>query len=353
MAQAANDDRHGTAIRTTGIGSMPGGDPDEATRVIVGELAVPHVAELPGRGPGADLLGRSLALVRQVTGEFAAETTPSGWRLAGGRTGGDEGRQMRRGAGWLAEDVDRLEQHLQGFDGLVKVQVAGPWTLAAGLESVRGTRLLADAGACADLTAALGQAVAEHVSRVSRAVPGARVVAQLDEPSLPLVLAGRIRTASGRGAVRVPEAPELSAALASVVGAATGAGAELVIAHCCASTVPFALLRGAGVAAVSVDLTRLGERADPDLGAWWDAGGLVLLGVAPSLDPDAAALHGLPEALARQVDALWRRIGFSAGDVLERTWLTPTCGLAGASPGWARSVGGVLRQAAGLLESAA
>ncbi|HEX6886594.1 MAG TPA: methionine synthase [Candidatus Nanopelagicales bacterium] len=353
MAQASDDDRHGTAIRTTGIGSMPGRDAEEATRIVVGELVVPHVAELPARGPGADLLGRSLALVRRATGEFAAETTPSGWRLAGGRTGGDEGRQMRRGAGWLGEDVDRLAQHLQGFDGVVKVQVAGPWTLAAGLESARGTRLLADPGACADLAAALAHAVAEHVAAVARAVPGARVVAQLDEPTLPLVLAGRVRTASGRGAVRVPGAPELSAALAGVVGAARGAGAELVIAHCCARTVPFALLRGAGVAAVSVDLTILGDRADEDLGAWWDAGGQVLLGVAPSLDPDAAALPGLPDALARQVDALWRRIGFGAADVAERTWLTPTCGLAGASPGWARSVGGVLRQAAGMLESAA
>ena len=118
---------------------------------MAGELDIPHLVELPARGPGGDMIGRTLALVSSATGEFAAETTPDGWRLAGGRSGGDLGRQMRRGVSWLAEDVDRMELELAGFTGRVKVQVTGPWTLAAGVEAVRGTRLVADAGACADL----------------------------------------------------------------------------------------------------------------------------------------------------------------------------------------------------------
>ena len=40
----------------TGIGSMPGTDPMEAARIVVGELPdFPHLAELPARGPGADI----------------------------------------------------------------------------------------------------------------------------------------------------------------------------------------------------------------------------------------------------------------------------------------------------------
>jgi L-serine deaminase len=77
-----------------------------------------------------------------------------------------------------------------------------------------------------------------------------------------------------------------------------------------------------------------------------------MLGVAPSLDPPAAAQRALPEAMARAVAALWDRIGFSGEQVGGRTWLTPTCGLAGASPGWSRAVGGSLAAAARLLASA-
>ncbi|MDT4918875.1 MAG: hypothetical protein QOH89_3575, partial [Pseudonocardiales bacterium] len=35
----------------TGIGSLPGTDPDEAARLVVGELPeLPHLPELPDRG---------------------------------------------------------------------------------------------------------------------------------------------------------------------------------------------------------------------------------------------------------------------------------------------------------------
>lgn len=331
---------------------MPGTDPVEAARIVAGEFDVPHLPELPARGPGADLLGRTLALVRSATGEFAAETTPTGWRLAGGRGGAAPGRAMRRGAAWLAEDADRFEEELAGFAGTVKLQVAGPWTLAAGLESPRGTRVLADAGACAELAEALGDATREHVIGLRRRIPGAAVVVQLDEPTLPAVEAGRIRTASGRGALRVPELAELAAAVTRVADGARRGGAGRVAVHCCAAGVPFEVLTRAGVEVVGLDLAAVGVSADEALGAWWDRGGLVVLGVASSVDPPAASLRDMPESLARSVQGVWGRIGFSAAEVAERTWLSPGCGLAGASPGWARGVGGQLRRAARLLQSA-
>jgi methionine synthase II (cobalamin-independent) len=336
-----------STVTVTGVGSMPGMDSAEAARIVAGELDIPHLVELPARGPGGDMLGRTLALVSSATGEFAAETTPDGWRLAGGRAGGDLGRQMRRGVSWLAEDVDRIELELAGFTGRVKVQVTGPWTLAAGVEAVRGTRLVADAGACADLAAALSEAVSEHVTMVGRRIPGAQVVFQVDEPALPIVIAGHIRTPSGRGALRVPQIPELVAGLGVVVDAATRAGAVVTVAHCCDREVPFDVLRRAGFEAVAVDTELLGQSGDEALGAWWDAGGVVVLGAVPSLD--APRLR--PEEVARRVASLWSRIGFGIAEVGQRTWLSPTCGLAGASPTWAREVGGLMRGAARLLES--
>ncbi len=332
---------------TTGVGSMPGTDPAESARIVAGELDVPHVPELPARGPGSDMIGRTLGIVVATTGEFAGETTPTGWRLPAGRAGGEIGRQMRRAQSWLAEDLDMLAEQLVGFQGTVKVQVAGPWTLAASVESARGVRLVADAGHCAELAVALGESLAAHLADVSRRVPGAALVVQLDEPLLPVVMAGRVRPPAGRGALRRPDVAELTARLGASVAAATAAGAR-VAAHCCAGSVPFGVLRRAGIGMLSVDVGALGTGADEHLGAWWDAGGEVLLGVAPSVDDPRVS----PERLARVVSGMWHRIGFGVGDVGSRTWLTPACGLAGASPAYARAVGGVLGRAAALLDSA-
>ena len=43
---------------------MPGTDPAEALAVVLGELPdLPHLPELPARGVGADLTGRTAALL--------------------------------------------------------------------------------------------------------------------------------------------------------------------------------------------------------------------------------------------------------------------------------------------------
>ncbi|MFZ8925211.1 MAG: methionine synthase, partial [Candidatus Nanopelagicales bacterium] len=92
----------------TGIGSLPGTDSQEWSRTIAGELPdFPHIPELPARGPGADLIGRTMALLADVAPDLAVETTPVGWRLADA-----PGRVMSRARSWLAEDLDGVEQAL-------------------------------------------------------------------------------------------------------------------------------------------------------------------------------------------------------------------------------------------------
>ncbi len=62
----------------TGIGSLPGTDPAEALRTVLGELPdLPHLPELPARGPGADMIGRTAALLV----DLFVDLTPAGWRL--------------------------------------------------------------------------------------------------------------------------------------------------------------------------------------------------------------------------------------------------------------------------------
>ena len=72
---------------------------------------------------------------------------------------------------------------LQGYEGPLKIQLCGPWTLAGDRSSCRsGRRALADPGAVRDLAQALAEAAAGHVAELAKRVPGARVLLQVDEP---------------------------------------------------------------------------------------------------------------------------------------------------------------------------
>src|SRR5258706_431863 len=179
------------AQSASGVGSMPGPNPDEAAAVILGELpTLPFLPELPARGPGADLVGRTSALLV----DLPVETTAAGWRLAERR-----GRDLRRAVGMLEADLDAIEAAAAGYRGAFKIQLCGPWTLAASLELTRSIEpALADAGAVADLTASLAEGVTAHVADVRRRLPGTALLVQFDEPALPGVLAGSVPTASGR-----------------------------------------------------------------------------------------------------------------------------------------------------------
>jgi methionine synthase II (cobalamin-independent) len=297
---------------------------------------LPHLPELPARGPGADMIGRTAA---QLSG-LGIDRTPSGWRLVD-RPGLDQRDARER----LTADLDALLPVAgPGYDGPLKVQLAGPWTLAASLELPRGGRALRDRGAVRDLIASLAETAIEHLGEVQRRVPGAQLVLQLDEPSLPAVMAGRIRTESGFGALRAIEPTEVLPALRSVIDAA---GVPVVL-HCCAADPPIGLLREAGAAAVSFDAT-LGPTDHDAIGELVDGGGIVWLGVLPSLGP---GVPPSPRDVADPVRRLWRELGFDPDLLPSAVSLTPTCGLAGASPGWAHSAYRLIRQAARVLTEA-
>src|SRR4051794_25464190 len=114
----------------TGIGSMPGEDIDAALGVVADALPdLPHLPELPARGAGSDMIGRTAG---QLV-DLHIDLQPAGWRLVP-RPGLDEMRARDR----LDRDLDALVPALPGYDGEFKVQLAGPWTLAATLELPRG-----------------------------------------------------------------------------------------------------------------------------------------------------------------------------------------------------------------------
>jgi methionine synthase II (cobalamin-independent) len=313
---------------------MPGTDPVEAVRVVLDELPdLPYLPELPGRGPGADMIGRTAALLPGLP----VETTPAGWRLAR-----RPGRDLRRAHDLLERDLDALEEATVGYQGPLKVQACGPWTLAASLElPASQDAALADHGATADLTASLAEGLGEHVAEVRRRVPGATVLVQLDEPRLPAVLAGAVPTASGwRRFAPVEDGPAADA-LRTVLAAVPGFG----LVHCCAAPAPFGIIQQAGAHAVYVDLDLLRGAQQDALAEAVEAGTGIFAG---AVQPSNSARVEARDLATRIID-LWRRLGLPLDQCSRQIVIAPACGLAGASPDQAIAVLAACREAAKIL----
>jgi len=332
---------------------MPGTDPAEAMRVVAGELPdFPHLPELPDRGPGADLTGRTAALLVEIP----VEVTPRGWRLAE-----RPGRDLVRARTMLSSDLDAMEEVLDGFRGTLKIQVCGPWTLAATLELTRTMNVaIADPGAVADLTASLAEGVAAHVSELTKRVPGARLVVQLDEPALSAVAGGEVPTASGLSRLAPVEADVLRERLAQVI-ASTG---KYTVVHSCSTAVPFGIIRAAGAGALSFDLSQLRRGEEDAVAEAAEAGMGLLTGVVPAVpapDPETGRPadrrgptgpgDGSAEArqAAERVIRLWTRLGLPLDTCPEQAVITPACGLVGASPDQARAALTRCREAGSML----
>lgn len=311
----------------TGIGSLPGTDPVDAIALVFGELPdLPHLPELPARGAGADMIGRSAALLV----DLPVELVVSGWRMAA-----HAGRDLRRSRDFLARGLDALEDRAAGYSGPLKLQAAGPWTLAADLELAGGHKVVSDAGAVRDLGASLAEGLRVHLADVAARVPGASLVLQLDEPSLPAVLGGRVPTPSGYGTVRSIDAAVVEQLLGAVLSVAPAGGR---VVHCCAPDVPIALLRSAGADAIALDASLLDRGHYDTLGETVDGGTSLWLGVLPGTDEPIS----LDRARAT-IDRLWSELGFAPESLAGAVVPTPVCGLAGASPDYVRRALAVLR----------
>ena len=314
----------------TGVGSLPGTDLAEASRVVVGLLPdLPFLPELPARGAAADLAGRGTAFLAGLY----VDVQPSGWRVTPRPS-----RDGQRARDLLSYDLDALELACDGHaPPLLKVQATGPWTLASLLELHRGAKVLSDHGAVADLAASLAEGLRDHLADLQRRLPYTTLLLQLDEPSLPAVQSARIRTASGFATFRAPQPQVVRDRLATVLEAA-----EHTVVHCCAPDAPVSLLIEAGAGSLSLDASLLTARGDDALGQVLETGHGLLLGCVPSVDAELPAVRQVVELVGRLRD----RVGLRP----ERLVLTPTCGLAGASPAYARAALRRCREVAQELE---
>jgi methionine synthase II (cobalamin-independent) len=335
---------------------MPGEDPMEAARTVADELPdLPYLAELPDRGPGADIIGRTAALLVDIPVELAG---PRGWRVAE-----RPGRDVRRARSLLSADLDAMEEVLDGYEGPLKVQLAGPWTLAATIEQLRSLNsALADPGLVADLATSLAEGAAAHVAEVAKRLPKATLLVQLDEPALPSVADGAVPTPSGLSRVRVVDEEILRDRLREVLTATRA----YTVVHCCAAAYPFGIIAGTGADAVSFDMALL-KTADYDqLAEIAEAGtGLFAGAVSTTGQPESGARRAegpaggrrdstergrlTPTDTANSIRELWRRMGLPPAGCAAQVVVTPACGLAGVSPDRARAVLRWCREAAAIL----
>ncbi|KWX20416.1 methionine synthase [Mycolicibacterium wolinskyi] len=310
----------------TGVGSWPGTTARLAAEVVVGELhTLSHLVELPARGLGADLIGRAGALLVDI----GIDTVPRGYRIASGRS-----TALRRAVSLLGEDIDALEEAweragLRGSGRAVKVQAPGPITLAAQLELSGGHRAITDRGALRDLAASLAEGVAMHRAEVARRLD-TPVVVQFDEPSLPAALQGRLAGVTSLTPVHPVDEPVAMSLLDACVAAA---GADVAL-HSCAAELPWKALLRSSIHAVSVDVSTLAPADLDGVGEFVDSGRTVLLGVVPGTAPERKPSW---EEIAKAAVALTDRLGFSRAVLRDRIGITPACGLAGATPQWART----------------
>jgi methionine synthase II (cobalamin-independent) len=328
-----DDDAATTALprgTASGVGSMPGTDVAWALGVVRDVLAhpgsdddlaagVPFLPELPGRGPGADLVGR--AAVRLV--DLPVDLQPSGWRLVE-----RPGRDMARAAAFWREDLDRLAEVLDGWQGMLKLQLAGPWTLAATLSLPRGERAVSDPGARRDLVDSTVESVGQLLADVGAAVPAARLLLQLDEPTLPSVLDGALPTASGLHRLRSVAASDVVDGLAAVVRSAREAGAATLV-HCCADDPPVAVLRRTGADGVCLDTSTLGPSGWESVAAGVEDGVALWAGAVPT--PQSRLTADVVDESAARLARSWQDVGLPLAQLADLV-VTPACGLAGCSP---------------------
>jgi methionine synthase II (cobalamin-independent) len=323
----------------TGIGSWPGTSARQAAEVVVGELggALAHIVELPARGVGADLIGRSGALLVDV----AIDTTPRGYRLVA-----RPGAVTRRAVSLLGEDLDALEEAwekagLRGSGRPVKIQAPGPMTLAAEVELANGHRAITDPGATRDLAASLAEGVSAHRASLSRRLD-TPVVVQFDEPSLAAAVGGRLAGITAWSAV--PAVDETSAA-ALLDGCVAAVGADALL-HSCGAELPWKLLCRSNVVAAAVDVDKLVAVDYDGLAEFIDSGRTAVLGVIPATAPQRKLSTQQAAAAAA---AVTDRLGFPRSVLAERIGIAPGGGLADATPAWARTAIELARQAGEAL----
>lgn len=312
----------------TAIGSFPGTDVREISRIVAGELPdFPVIPELPARGPGSDMIGRTLGILAGTANEWSAETTPTGWRLSGNTTTSLTAA-TRKAQSFLSEDLDAAEEVWSNHDGPIKIAVAGPWTLASCLELPNGNLVISDLGAVRDLVEAYDAAATALMGRLQRRLPHAQIVVQLDEPTANSVVTGQIPTQSGLANHSAVDSEDVRQSLSKVITTLHRADAQVVV-HNCDNMPPIDLILHSKPDGIALDLTVIASepRIDEAIGRVIDSGCTLVAGI---VDVRPTSFYERRQSIINEsiniLLARMSRIGFPPDEIIDRLAISPGCG---------------------------
>lgn len=298
-----------------GLGVLPGTSLIDAADVVLSETGtLPHLPQLPARGLISEAIGRTAGLLESVS----VDRGPRSWIMT------DRPQlSIRRIWDRLTRDLDECELAWGTTLEHLKVQVTGPWTLAASVELASGHRVLTDRGAVRDLTDALVEGVNTHVRDVSTRFR-ARVSVQLDEPLLAAVNGGDLRGATDFNPLRPVNARDLAERLAHVVGGLT---AEDVLLNQTGYAPLWDVARESGVRTVQVNPDLVTGTAQLDgFGHAVSAGLRVGLGITDT-DDRIDELGERPRAKAVAVARFFDQLGLDRGLLTTAVDVHPRSGI--------------------------
>ena len=212
---------------------------------------------------------------------------------------------------------------MRGPDRTVKVQSAGPLTLAAQLELATGLASCSTAGRCANCPSRWRRELRGTPPKCT-ADSACRWSCNSTNPRFPMCSPGHW---TGRTILEtVPAWPEPEAL--DVLDRRSAAPDCPSSVHCCAGSLPADLLRRSAAEAVAFDLTRV-SRADLDgIGELFDSGTALVLGLVPSTAPNPCRAGGSRRHLPWNASTVSASLVPRCGQVS----VAPTCGLAGGGP---------------------
>lgn len=288
----------------------------ELTDAPEGVVGMPPMVHMPKRGPWAQTIARTAALLPGMPIELGTH----GWKLAD-RPGAD----LEHARALLREDLDALAACADGWTGPLVLTVRGPWTLSSVLYLARGDRVLSDRGAVRDVVASLGEGIAELLGSMRTAVPGAQLTVVLREPLLPDVLGGAVPTFSGHSRLAAIERTDVSDGLRTVVAGSRAGGADQVVVHGGGRFASRSLkaMADAGADSVGVGLAAVQGAQWEQIAAIVESGTGLWLGL-----PRDTPRKGGPDIarLARAVHKPWTTLGLPASGLAEVVVHTDTSG---------------------------
>lgn len=344
-----------------GLGELPGTSVAEAADMILGETGdLVHLPQLTARGLGSDGVGGTASLLEGIN----VDRGPRSWIMSARPQ-----LETRRSRDLIERDLEVCAEVWNMKASTIKVQVTGPWTLAAQIEMANGHKVITDRGAMRDLTESLISGVRAHLGRVAHSLdvlssPGALysgladpvVVLQIDEPLLPIINAGKILGTTEFENIPAVAEGDMAERLNQVIEAVRGGGVSSVLLNQTGYRPLWEVAResGADTVQLSLDLVRGNEHLD-GFGRAISEGVRLGLGITNSGD-HVDELGEKPRALAVRVAHFFDEIGLdrallsSAVDVHPRSGISEgTLIDAAGAYRMARVVAGMLERDAGDL----